>query len=238
MSGRTPRGHGAGDRFEEGVIAFLLGAMTLIQFANVIARTLNHNILWALETTVFLFAWLVLLGASYAVKHTFHIGIDIAVMRLPRPARRWITLLAVACCLAFSGLLLVGSWNYWWPFASTRTFYQVNDIPMPGFLAFLGDLMNEGEAYDKLPRFIPYVVLPVSMLLLAVRFAQVGWRVWHGEQELIIESHEVEEIYEDRVQLDAAVGEIVGGAGGGPADGSGDGPGTPAKAGPRDGGAR
>ncbi len=44
--------------------------MTLITFANVIARFgFNSNILWALEATVFLFAWLVLLGASYAVKN-------------------------------------------------------------------------------------------------------------------------------------------------------------------------
>ena len=206
MSEGPARGSTLGDRIEETIIAVLLGAMTLIQFANVVARYLDHNILWALESTVFLFAWLVLLGASYAVKHTFHIGIDIAVMRMPRPVRRAVTLFAVACCLAFSLLLLKGSWDYWWPFASTRTFYEVNDIPMPGFLAFLGDVMNEGEAYEKLPRFIPYVVLPVSMLLLSVRFAQAGWRVWRGEQELIIESHEVEEIYEDRAALDAAAG--------------------------------
>ena len=212
MSARPERGSTAGDRFEETLIAFLLGMMTIVTFANVVARFLNHNILWALETTVFLFAWLVLIGASYGVKHTFHIGIDIVVARLPRPARRVVTLVAVACCIAFAVLLLIGSWNYWWPFASTRTFYEVNDIPMPGILAFLGDVMNEGEAYEKLPRFIPYVVLPISTLLLAIRFVQVGLRVWRGRQELIIESHEVEEIYEDRAELDAAVGRMVGDA--------------------------
>ena len=188
----------ATDAFEETLIAILLGLMTLIQFANVVARARDLNILWALEATVFLFAWLVLLGASYAVKHNFHIGIDIVVARLPPALRRRVTLFAVACCVAFSLLLLKGSWDYWWPFASSRTFYEVNDIPMPGFLAFLGDVLNEGEAYEKLPRFIPYVVLPISTLLLTIRFMQVGLRVWRGEQQLIVESHEVEEIYEDR----------------------------------------
>ena len=49
--------------------------MTLITFANVVARyVFNSNILWALEGTVFLFAWLVLLGASYAVKIGAHIA--------------------------------------------------------------------------------------------------------------------------------------------------------------------
>ena len=50
------------DRIEEQLIAGILGLMTVITFANVIARYgFNSNILWALEMTVFLFAWLVLL---------------------------------------------------------------------------------------------------------------------------------------------------------------------------------
>ncbi|MEZ5739852.1 MAG: TRAP transporter small permease subunit [Burkholderiaceae bacterium] len=43
----------------------------------------NDNILWHLEVTVFLFAWLVLLGASYSVKHNLHIGVDVLVRPLP-----------------------------------------------------------------------------------------------------------------------------------------------------------
>lgn len=59
------------DNIEETLIAFLLGAMTIATFSNVIARyVFNSNILWALELTVFLFAWLVLLGASYLIKKT------------------------------------------------------------------------------------------------------------------------------------------------------------------------
>ena len=67
------------DSIEETLIAIFLGAMTLITFANVIARLRDSNILWALEATVFLFAFLVLMGASYAVKHNFHIGVDVLV---------------------------------------------------------------------------------------------------------------------------------------------------------------
>ncbi len=65
------------DAFEETLIAFFLGAMTLLTFANVVFRyVLNDNILWALELTVFMFAWMVLVGASYGVKKHFHIGVD------------------------------------------------------------------------------------------------------------------------------------------------------------------
>ena len=53
------------DRIEENLIAVILGTMALLTFANVVARyVFNSNIFWALELTVFLFAWLVLLGAT------------------------------------------------------------------------------------------------------------------------------------------------------------------------------
>ncbi len=183
------------DLIEETAIAVILGLMTMITFANVVARYLfNSNILWALELTVFLFAWLVLLGMSYCVKITAHLGVD-AVLNIVSPkARRLLTLLSVAACLAFCLLLLKGSWDYWWKFATTASFLETNDVPMPGFLQFLSVWMNEGEAYEKLPRFIPYAVLPLGMALLTLRFLQAGWRVWTGEQDLIIASHEAEDM--------------------------------------------
>ncbi len=181
------------DRIEESLIALLLGAMTVITFANVVARVMNSNILWALEASVYLFAWLVLLGASYAVKHNFHIGVDIVVRLFPAGTRKAVTLLAVFACLVFSLLMLKGSWDYWWAFATKRAFLEVNDIPMPDFLQFMANWLNDGERYEKIPRMIPYFVLPVSMALLTYRFLQVGLRVWRDEQDLIVESHDVED---------------------------------------------
>lgn len=180
------------DKFEETLIALLLGAMTIITFANVVARARDTNILWALEATVYLFAWMVLLGASYGVKHTFHIGVDVIVRLLPANVRRTVTLFAVFACLVFCLLMLKGSWDYWWAFASKRAFLEVNDIPMPAFLQFLAEWLNDGEEYEKIPRFIPYFVLPLSMSLLTIRFVQAAIRVYKGEQELLVESHEAE----------------------------------------------
>ena len=189
------------NELEETLIAVILGLMTLITFANVIARyVLNTNILWALEATVFLFAWLVLIGVSYCVKATAHLGVD-AVLNIVSPGTRKImTLLAVVCCLAFTLLLLKGSWDYWWLFANKRSFLEVNDIPMPGFLQFFADWLNEGEAYEKIPRFIPYFALPLGMALMLFRFLQAGWRVATDRQTLIIASHEAEEMIEEAGQ--------------------------------------
>jgi C4-dicarboxylate transporter DctQ subunit len=187
-----------GDRIEETLIAVLLGLMTLITFANVIARyVFNSNILWALEATVFLFAWLVLLGVSYCVKVNAHLGVDVLIAAVPPPARRALGLVAVAASLAFAVLMTVGSWQYWLPFVGEQVWYEVNDIWMPEWLQFLKDPMNEGERWEKLPRFIPYFVLPVGMTLLTWRLAEAAWRIFTGRQDRIIAAHEAEELVEE-----------------------------------------
>ena len=186
------------NNLEETGIAICLGLMTIITFANVVARYLfNDNILWALELTVFLFAWLVILGASYGVKKQIHIGVDVIVNMLPQPMRKVMALFAVTACLAFAVLLLIGSWNYWYPFATERAWLETEDIPMPELFQFLADWMNEGERYEKVPRFIPYFALPLGMVLLTFRFLQIGWRVVTGKMDKIIASHEVESELEE-----------------------------------------
>jgi C4-dicarboxylate transporter DctQ subunit len=183
------------NEIEETLLAVLLGLMTLVTFANVIARyVFNANILWALEATVFLFAWLVLIGASYVVKINGQLGVD-AVVRLLKPGpRRVVTLVAAGCCVVYAALLLIGSWEYWAPFVGKQAWYEVNDIRMPDWLRFIEPILNEGEPYEKLPRFIPYAALPIGMALLLFRFIQAGWNVWTGRAELIIASHEAEDM--------------------------------------------
>ena len=195
------------NNIEETLIALILGLMTVITFANVIARyVFNANILWALETTVFLFAWLVLLGASYCVKTPAPLGVDVLLNAVSPPVRRMLAIFSVGACLAFCLLLLIGSWNYWAPFAALprldgsfddQAWYEVNDIPMLDFLRFIEASMNEGEAYEKLPRFIPYAALPIGLALMTFRFLQLAWQVLAGETDRLIASHEAEELVEE-----------------------------------------
>lgn len=211
-----------GDRLEEGLIALILGLMTLVTFANVVARyVFDANILWALEMTSFLFAWLVLLGVSYCVKVTAHLGVDALINMFGPGPRRILALISGAVCIAFALLLLKGSWDYWANFANLpattgrwfplgfeenfrgKSWYEVNDIGMPDYLnALVADFLNEGERYEKLPRFIPYAILPFGMALLLWRFIQAFLRIWRGEQDLLIVSHEVD----DKVEKPAAGG--------------------------------
>ena len=196
------------NEIEETAIAVCLGLMTLITFANVIARYLfNSNILWALELTVFLFAWLVLMGTSYAVKKHIHIGVDVVINMVSRPMRKIMAIMSVTACLIFSVMLLIGSWNYWYPFATEQAWLETEDIPMPEMFMFLADWINEGERYEKIPRLIPYMALPLGIALMTFRFLQLGWQVINGDIEKIIASHEVEDELEELSQANAKKGD-------------------------------
>ena len=203
--------------FEQSAIAIILGLMTLVTFVNVVLRyVFNTGIIWGLETTAFLFAWLILFGVSHCVKITAHLGVDAITNRLaPRP-RRIVALFAAALCVAYGFLLMKGAWDYWANFAnlpqttgrwfplgfeemgrtSFRSWYEVNDIPMIEWLRWIEPMINEGEAYEKLPRFIPYVILPVGMAILLYRLIEVTVRIWQGKEHRLIVSHEAEDAVE------------------------------------------
>jgi C4-dicarboxylate transporter DctQ subunit len=199
------------NEIEETAIALILGIMTLITFTNVILRYgFNTGLIWGLEMVSFLFAWLVLFGISYAVKVTAHLGVDAIINLFDTRVKRVLAIIAVAVCIAYAFLLLKGAWDYWAPFAGLdsttgrwfptgfansrdQAWYETNDIPLPEFLRFLEASMNQGEEYEKLPRFIPYAMLPFGAALLLFRFIQAGVRIVKGTQATIIVSHEAED---------------------------------------------
>lgn len=216
MSAQRRGESGLIDQIEEVLIAVGLGLMTLITFANVIARyVFQTNLLWALEATVFLFAWMVLLGTAYVMKKNAHLGVDVVISMLGAGGRKVLGLIAVLCCIIYAALLLKGGWDYWANFANlpqttgkwfptgiesdylSKGWYEVNDIAMPDWLQWVGQVMNEGDRYEKIPRFIPYAILPLSMALLLLRCVQAAIAIWRGVQDRLIASHEVEEMVDD-----------------------------------------
>ena len=185
------------NRIEEGFIALLMFAMTAITFAAVVARENDATILWAYEATKILFAWLVLIGASYAVKVNANLGVDVILNMMTTGTRRVLVWIALGICIAWAVIFVWASFEYWWPFVTKRAWYEVDDIPMPWVLSWMADVFNEGEAYEKMPRFIPYAVLPIASVLLLVRFVQAGVLVARGERDALIVSHEAEEMIEE-----------------------------------------
>jgi len=88
---------------EETIIAYLLGGMAGLAFANIIVRRLfDGSIIWALELTLYLFLYLVVFGMSYVLRKGGHIGVDVMVKLMPATAQKWTEVSAGArsCCYA------------------------------------------------------------------------------------------------------------------------------------------
>lgn len=197
---------------EETLIAALMGIMVLVTFVNVLLRyVFNASLIWGLEVTLILFAWLVLLGISYGFRTTAHLGVDALINMLPHRGRRLLALLTAAACLLYTLLLLKGAWDYWAPYAALpptdgrwfptgldfhardRAFYETDQVPMLGMFRWLEGAINQGEAYDKLPRVIPYFILPFSAALILYRLVQATADILRGRREGLIVSHEAED---------------------------------------------
>ena len=147
------------ERLEEALIAFLLASMTAITFVQVVARyVFNYSYSWALELVTYLFAWLIFLGIPYGVRVGSHIGVDALVSALGAKKARAIGIVAASLCVAYSAILLIGSWTY------VVKMYEVGimaqDLPVP--------------------QWLPRAILVVSFGLLLLRFTQVLVRLVTG----------------------------------------------------------
>ncbi|MAY31389.1 MAG: TRAP transporter small permease [Rhodovulum sp.] len=214
---KTKLGHFVNE-LEETFIALLLGMMTLVTFINVVLRyVFDTALIWGLELTLVLFAWLVLFGISYGFKITAHLGVDAILNIVSSPAKRVLVLISAVVCVVYAGLLLKGAWDYWAPFAGLdattgrwfptgfansrdQAWYETEQLPFPEWLRFIEPLMNEGEAYEKLPRFIPYAILPFGVALILFRIVQASLRIVKGDQDSLIVSHEAEDAVEEAAQ--------------------------------------
>jgi C4-dicarboxylate transporter DctQ subunit len=163
--------------FEETAIALLLGLMTLLTFTAVVLRyVFNSQIIWSLEVILILFSWLVIF---YAI------------------------------------LMMKGAWDYWAPFAamdrtsgrwfptgfeSTRdqAWFVTDQVPpMRWLFGWLEPLINQGEVYQKMPRVIPYVILPIGCALILFRVIEAVLGILRGTRASLIVSHEVEDAVEE-----------------------------------------
>ena len=118
-------------------------------------------------------------------------------------------------CIVESGLRLKGAWDCWAPFAALqptegrwfplgiaegvrdRAFYVTDQVPMLGMFRWLEDAINYGEEYEKLPRVVPYIILPVACALILFRVLQATWELFVGRRESLIVSHEAEDAVEE-----------------------------------------
>ena len=146
--------------FEQFIITVGFAVATLLLFANVVARyAFDTGFTWALEAVQYLFAWVVLIGAAHGVRAGIHLGIDILTIRFSEPTQRWLGLIALAICLAFSIPVL------WLSIEYTYKIWQWGDLTL--------DL--------QIPQWIPYLAIPIGTALMSLHLLEVAVAIWRGE---------------------------------------------------------
>ncbi|MDB9706071.1 TRAP transporter small permease [Pelagibacteraceae bacterium] len=92
------------------IIAILFSIMILITFAQVIFRyVLNSAFAWAGELTIFLFIWVIFLGAVIALSKGMHIGVDIFSNLLSKKKQKKLLIFTNMLIITFCFLVIVGA---------------------------------------------------------------------------------------------------------------------------------
>lgn len=153
------------EHIEESIIAFILAAMTVVTFAQVVARYIfNYSFTWALELSMFLFGALIFLGMSYGVRVGAHIGVDALIRILPRKTSHILTIIGTILCIVYAAIIVYGSWIY------------VSKMHMIGIMA--QDL--------PIPQWVPRAVLPLGYALLIWRLGEVLVSLLKGSQTSLL----------------------------------------------------
>jgi C4-dicarboxylate transporter, DctQ subunit len=176
------------DRFEEILIASLMGAATLLIFVAVVHRyasgvpllyPLMHQIhlSWAQELCIYMFVWMAKFGAAYGVRTGIHVGVDVVVNRLAEPLRRKVVLFGLLCGALFTAV--VGTMGARFVYGLMGTDQTSPDL--------------------ELPSWIVYLCIPLGSYLMCFRFLQVAVAFWRtgelphhdpGHVEGVVESHQ------------------------------------------------
>lgn len=152
-------------RFEETVIGLLLVATTLLVFVEVVLRFFfNEGLLWAQEATLYLSAWMVLIGASWGIREGAHIGVDALVKTFSPSLQKTVTLIALALAMVYCVLFFYGSWVYLSKMKLIAI--EMEDIPIEKWKAMLCLLIG-------------FALLGLRMITVAIEVIQ-GKRLGFG----------------------------------------------------------
>ena len=167
------------DHLEEWLIAFLMGAATLVIFVQVTHRylytvphlqdyVLHINLGWAQELCIIMFVWMCKFGAAYGVRTGIHVGVDVLVNRLPVDWRRRTVLLALIGGAVLTGIVGTLGTRFVWEngmhYAVFNLLGIATDVP-------------EGPTTPDLewPTWCVYSAVPLGSFLMCFRFLQVMW---------------------------------------------------------------
>jgi len=131
------------DRLEEWLIAFLMGAATLVIFVAVVHRyastvpipvvqdwLLKINLSWAQEVCIYMFIWMAKFGAAYGVRTGIHVGVDVLINRLPDRYRAGFIVFGLLAGALFTGVIGTLGAQFVWDIAHTEEVSADLEVPM------------------------------------------------------------------------------------------------------------
>lgn len=122
------------ERITEWIMAAMLAVMVGLVFGNVVLRYIfNSGLVAAEEIARLMFVWLVFLGATVALRHQRHLGLEILQARLPFKVRRACAVIAHLMMLYALYLFVQGSWIQL--LIGMETFSTVLRFPMAFYAA-------------------------------------------------------------------------------------------------------
>lgn len=169
------------DHFEEWLIAFLMGAATLVIFAAVLHRFLcdvpyvqdfaiRMNLGWAQELCTYMFVWMAKFGAAYGVRHGTHVGVDVLVRKLPKSKAKWLILFGLLSGALFTAIVGTLGATFVWDNGFHYALYHALGLNT-------GDVPEGPTSPDlEIPTWIAYSCVPLGSYLMCFRFLQVAWQ--------------------------------------------------------------
>lgn len=194
-------------RAEENILAILLATITVVSFVQVIARY-GFNTGWggALEFTRILFAWMILFGMSYGIKNGSHLGVDALIRLFPKPLFKAAALFGALCGVMYGVILLSADWLhilgaetkggaivYWSKFFKLGI--GLEDLRYPEWFYTLFGVQ------ERVHRWVAYIMLPLGLGLFTYRCLQATVQIWRGDRELIVASHEAEDLVSENKDI-------------------------------------
>lgn len=96
----------------EAVCAFLMAAMVVLVFGNVVLRYFfSTGLLISEELSRWMFVWMVFMGAVVVMRERGHMGTDMVVVRLPPKLQRVCLVVAQVIMIYITWLMFSGSWS-------------------------------------------------------------------------------------------------------------------------------
>ena len=106
---------------EELIAKTSLSVIAVLIFAAAIARCLRHPIIWAVDISTFLFAWVVFLSADIAMRHDKLVNLDMVTKLLPEKFQKTLKIINHLIIIVF--LLALIGYGFWLSYTTRfRTF--------------------------------------------------------------------------------------------------------------------